>query len=442
MNLGALKSYRHVNCCQARQLLWPKWSNGLMLLPMNRLFRLLVSGGCIAAFPFISLTADAMPPSPPTVVPHVPMPAPADVPPSASAEMGAAASGDGTAGPLPALPSSAPQLAPTEPTDQSAYDASADTDPAALTDFRETLSPYGSWEDDATYGVVWLPNAGVVGADFTPYVSNGHWGLANDGNWMWVSDFNWGWAPFHYGRWLWISGRGWGWIPGRVYSNAWVVWRTGYYDDYYVGWAPMPPTWYWRSGFAYGLYAVPPAPYVFCSSRYMFYPHVHSYIVPAGRVGSIAPRTRPYVSAEATVGPSTYQSAALTRGPTMGDAHIPAGAVPAQRIAPDRRLSYTAPAATLRQAPYRAPYTQQAAPNVYTRPASPQAYGRPSPPGVYYNRPAPAEIPRPTSPGAPAFRPATPYVAPRGAEPRYTPPTSRPATIAPSPAPAIPARPP
>ena len=82
-------------------------------------------------------------------------------------------------------------------------------------------------------------------------------GLAEDGNWMWVSDFNWGWAPFHYGRWLWIFGPWMGWIPGRVYSHAWVVWRTGYYDDYYVGWAPMPPTWYWRSGYAYGLYYVP-----------------------------------------------------------------------------------------------------------------------------------------------------------------------------------------
>ena len=212
-------------------------------------------------------------------------------------------------GPLPALPSSAPQAAPaSEPTDPAAYDASADTDPSALTDFRETLTPYGSWEDDATYGVVWVPSASVVGDNFTPYVSDGHWALADDGNWMWVSDFNWGWAPFHYGRWLWISGRGWGWIPGRVYSHAWVVWRTGYYDDYYVGWAPMPPTWYWRSGFAYGLYYVPPAPYVFCSSRYVFYPHVHSYIVPASRVSVIAPRTQPYVAAAATVGPTTYRT--------------------------------------------------------------------------------------------------------------------------------------
>ena len=320
-----------------------------MLRPMNRLSRLLVSGGCIAASSLFTLAAGAMPPSPPVGVPPAQIPAGpagADAPASPSAESGSTAASDKAVGPLPALPSSAPQAAPAAaPTDPAGYDASADTDPSALTDFRETLTPYGSWEDDATYGVVWVPSASVVGDNFTPYVSDGHWALAEDGNWMWVSDFNWGWAPFHYGRWLWIAGRGWGWIPGRVYSHAWVVWRTGYYDDYYVGWAPMPPTWYWRSGYAYGLYYVPPAPYVFCSSRYVFYPHVHSYIVPASRVSVIAPRTQPYVSAAATVGPTTYQSAALTRGPTMGDAHVPAGNVPTQRVAPDRHLSYVRPTA-------------------------------------------------------------------------------------------------
>jgi hypothetical protein len=398
-----------------------------MLRPMNRLFRLLVSGGFVATSSLLSLTAGAMPPSPPTAVPQVPVSAAADAPPPL------AQSSDTAAGPLPPLPSSAPQLAPPQPADPAAYDASTDTDPAALSDFRDTLSPYGSWEDDATYGVVWVPSAGVVGAEFTPYVSNGHWALADDGNWMWVSDFNWGWAPFHYGRWLWISGRGWGWIPGRVYSPAWVVWRTGYYDDYYVGWAPMPPTWYWRSGFAYGLYSVPPAPYVFCSSRYVFYPHVHSYIVPAARVSIIAPRTRPYVAASATAGPTTYQSAALTRGPTMGDAHIPTASVPMQRVTPERRLTYSGATATPRD-PYRAAPVQQTAPNVYTRPASPQAYGRPSQPPTVYNRPTPAEIPRPGSPSTPAFRPAP---AP-GVAPSFRP---APAPVAPSPAPAVISRP-
>jgi hypothetical protein len=322
------------------------------------------------------------------------------------------------------------------------YDATDDTDPAALSDFHDGLAPYGAWVDDPTYGVVWVPSASAVGDEFTPYVTNGHWALADDGGWMWVSDFNWGWAPFHYGRWLWIGGRGWSWIPGRVYSNAWVVWRTGYYDDYYVGWAPMPPAWYWHGGFAYRLSFVPPAPYVFCSSRYVFYPHVHSYIVPAARVGVIAPRTHPYVAASATVGPATYRTAAMTRGPTMGEAHIPAGSVPTQRVAPDRRLAYPMPSQPhayapqasgmpQRDAPYRTPYPQQPS-SSYARPSSPQAYSRPSPPSVYYSRPAPAEVARPT------VRPSMPYAPPRADTPRvYTAPAPRPA----APAPAAPYRP-
>src|SRR5690348_16543938 len=111
-----------------------------MLRPMNRLLRLLVSGGCIAASSLITLAAGAMPPSPPTGVPpaQIPMgPAPADALPSRSAESGSTEANDKAVGPLPALPSSAPQAAPADPTDPAAYDASADTDPAALTDFRE-----------------------------------------------------------------------------------------------------------------------------------------------------------------------------------------------------------------------------------------------------------------------------------------------------------------
>jgi hypothetical protein len=326
-----------------------------------------------------------------------------------------------------------------QPAAPPAYDASADTDPAALDDFRDTLAPYGSWREDPTYGTVWVPSADAVGEDFTPYVSNGHWALADDGDWMWVSDFNWGWAPFHYGRWLWIPGRGWGWVPGRVYSNAWVVWRTGYYDDYYVGWAPMPPTWYWRAGFAYGLYYVPPAPYVFCESRYAFYPHVHSYIVPAGRVGAIAARTQPYVAASASVGPTTYRSAtyrsaAMTRGPSMGEAHVPPANVPTQRVAPDRRITYTQPASP------RSYVRPQPGSNVYTRP-SPQPYDRPYRGGTVGNpwsRPAPAEIPRPVSPSSPSIRPSVPsYNPPRSDARVFSPPAARPA----APAPVVPSRP-
>ena len=222
-----------------------------------------------------------------------------------------------------------------EPPAPSEYDYAADTDPAALNDFRDALSPYGTWEDDATYGVVWLPSSTVVGADFAPYVSHGHWGLGAGNTWLWVSDFSWGWAPFHYGRWTWIGGRGWGWIPGRVYAPAWVVWRTGFYDDYYVGWAPMPPSWYWRRGWAYRLGYYPPASYVFCSATHVFSPHVRMHIAPPARVNLIAPRTRPYVAATVTsTSPTSYT---MTRGPSMVEANVPSSSVPAQRVAPEAR---------------------------------------------------------------------------------------------------------
>jgi hypothetical protein len=175
-----------------------------------------------------------------------------------------------------------------------------DTDPSALADFREPLSPYGVWVDDGTYGTVWVPNETVVGADFQPYVSGGHW--AYDDDYVWVSDYSWGWAPFHYGRWVYIAGRGWSWIPGRTYSGAWVTWRTGPSGYGYVGWAPMQPSWYWYNGYAVGLGVMPPAPYVFCHTDHMFHSDVRGRVVrdPA-QIQQIGGATRPYIPASPSV---------------------------------------------------------------------------------------------------------------------------------------------
>ena len=88
--------------------------------------------------------------------------------------------------------------------DSDAYD---DNDPAALTDFRQTLDAHGTWVDDPTYGTVWFPSPSEVGPDFTPYSSAGHW--VYDTDYAWVSDYSWGWVQFHYGRWVFIERRGW-----------------------------------------------------------------------------------------------------------------------------------------------------------------------------------------------------------------------------------------
>ena len=194
----------------------------------------------------------------------------------------------------------------------------ADTDPAALSDFHSSLDPYGSWVEDGTYGSVWVPSTTVVGADFVPYTSAGHWTYGND--YTWVSDYEWGWAPFHYGRWVYIGGRGWSWIPGRTYSSAWVTWRSGYDGWGYVGWAPMPPTWYWHGGVAVGIGVVPVAPYTFCASGDVFHPSVASRVVGGQQVGVIAQHTRPYTPATPTVGDRT--PATPTVGGGLGPQHI------------------------------------------------------------------------------------------------------------------------
>ena len=110
-------------------------------------------------------------------------------------------------------------------------------DADAYVDFQASLSPYGQWNTVPEYGNVWTPSVAMVGMDFSPYATGGHWVLTEYG-WTWVSDYDWGWAPFHYGRWAVAGSYGWCWIPGRVWGPAWVSWR---YGGGYAGWAPLPP---------------------------------------------------------------------------------------------------------------------------------------------------------------------------------------------------------
>lgn len=250
-------------------------------------------------------------------------------------------------------------------------DVYVDTDPSALSDFREPLSPYGTWIEDGTYGTVWVPSRVVVGADFAPYQTAGHWETTADGDWLWVSDYSWGYIPFHYGRWVWIAGTGWGWIPGRVYAPAWVVWRVG--DGGYIGWAAMPPAYYWSGGVAVSLWVVPPAAYVFCPTSYVFHHHVHHYVVhDHAKVKSIARGTRPYKSASPTANngggggskykpanPSSGKQAAAGAGrgrsgpasPSLEEARIPQNARPRVSAPGDATaLRYARPSTTPRSA--------------------------------------------------------------------------------------------
>ncbi len=165
-----------------------------------------------------------------------------------------------------------------EPVDHSWADEQVpDTDPSALVDFEEDLEPYGEWFEDPYYGTVWVPYEQAVGTQFVPYLSAGRWALTEGDQWIWVSNYPFGAIVFHYGRWVQTRDYGWVWIPGRRYAPAWVTFRVS--DEPYVGWAPMPPRYVWRSGRAVMLSSVPPPVFVFVPYRYAFYPSVHSYAI-------------------------------------------------------------------------------------------------------------------------------------------------------------------
>jgi uncharacterized membrane protein YgcG len=213
-------------------------------------------------------------------------------------------------------------------TDQSAPPLGAqvdDRDPRALDQWHSDLDPYGAWADDPKYGHVWVPDRGVVGENFSPYVTAGHWALDADDNYVWVSDYPFGNVVFHYGRWAWTN-YGWSWIPGYQYAPAWVDWRVPTSSTYaYVGWAPLGPDYIWSSGVAVSLWYPSPFYWVFCPSAYLFapYPYYHIVTRPA-YVRGLGYYTRRYVASSPRF---------AGRGPPLAMARVPASAVPAGRLA-------------------------------------------------------------------------------------------------------------
>ncbi|HEX4476430.1 MAG TPA: DUF6600 domain-containing protein [Polyangiaceae bacterium] len=170
-----------------------------------------------------------------------------------------------------------------------------DQDPSAIADFRDALAPYGQWADDPNYGTIWMPNPAVVGGDFQPYQTAGHW--VYDQDYTWVSDYDWGWGPFHYGRWFQYPGRGWAWVPGKEYAGAWVTWRNS--DDASVGavgWAPTPPAFMWRGGQAVTIAQPWYTPnYVYVGSTDLFAPSLGARIIrDPVRIRGYEARTRVY----------------------------------------------------------------------------------------------------------------------------------------------------
>src|SRR5215831_19526909 len=155
-----------------------------------------------------------------------------------------------------------------------------------VTTFDETLSPYGQWVDTGegpNDGRAWRPDPDVVGEDFQPYATGGHW-VYSDWGWTWESDYPWGWAPFHYGRWALTPSWGWVWYPGSVWAPAWVDWRFG---GGYIGWAPLPPV-------GYAVVVQPWRPYwCFVPSNVFIYRDVWAYRLPVGSIHAAYAATVP-----------------------------------------------------------------------------------------------------------------------------------------------------
>jgi hypothetical protein len=111
-----------------------------------------------------------------------------------------------------------------------AADETADDDPSAMTTLRPALAPFGAWVVDERACTLWVPDASLVGDDFAPYLSDGHWTYANEG-YAWIGDYAWSDITFHYGRWGWTEAWGWAWVPGALYAPSWVEWRYGEGSD-------------------------------------------------------------------------------------------------------------------------------------------------------------------------------------------------------------------
>ncbi len=154
--------------------------------------------------------------------------------------------------------------------------------------FYESLSPFGEWIEIDYDLYVWKPYN--VNRRWKPY-SNGRWYWTNDG-WYWDSYEPYGWAVYHYGRWFYDDYYGWLWMPDNVWGPAWVEWR---HDDFYIGWAPLPPYAHfrggsgihfsisWNSGYTY---------WNFVSYNHFSSPKVHYYFIPQKRVVNVFSRTK------------------------------------------------------------------------------------------------------------------------------------------------------
>lgn len=104
-------------------------------------------------------------------------------------------------------------------------------------EFDQILAAYGTFQEHARYGRVWIPAREVAPEGWHPYPPC-NWVHDRQLGWYFDDKTAWGKIVHHYGRWAHDAALGWVWVKGEEFSPAWVVWRT---SDKWVGWAPMPP---------------------------------------------------------------------------------------------------------------------------------------------------------------------------------------------------------
>lgn len=154
--------------------------------------------------------------------------------------------------------------------------------------FYSSLKPYGEWINLNDGIIAWRPISIHIG--WKPYLF-GRWCWTKHG-WYWDSYEPFGWAVYHYGRWFYDDYYGWIWIPDNQWGPAWVEWR---YDDYYIGWAPLPPYAFfridigihfsigWNSHYTY---------WNFVRYEHFYKHHVNYFVVNSRRVPKIFERTK------------------------------------------------------------------------------------------------------------------------------------------------------
>ena len=187
----------------------------------------------------------------------------------------------------------------------------------AATDFVDPLTPYGTWV--SVGGVqAFRPAVTVVGGDFVPYSSRGHW-VNTDAGWVFESDLPFAWATYHYGRWYLDPGLGWVWVPDVQWGPAWVDWRFG---GGYAGWAPLPPPRFAR--------AWQPR-WVFVETPYFGVTSWHAHVLPP-------PRVHAALAVAVTVPPRPWRGERWHMGPSYAEvarvAPTPPARAPAAQFVP------------------------------------------------------------------------------------------------------------